>query len=227
MRCLKCRPANNQQIHIISRTLASPSPRGRGRHHTPCLVRDRRCASCSLIVPLCPSYPRFVTPPAVGCLWRLGNLRTLVSCDMPCIFHDERTLHPFSFLLRVQALKMLPVRGQGRPRERVSHGLSLSHFSIALVRCGSVFILSVHCTCSSESLAHACALSPTRLNAFACHPLRLATALSSIFKALVLDGSNTVSSKHFLGFLSRSGIQKYDPRIKSIIAYVFTFAFNS
>jgi glutaminase len=42
-------------------------------------------------------------------------------------------------------------------------------------------------------------------------------ALHGIFKALVLDESNTVSSKFFLEFLERSGIYQSDPRIAQSI----------
>lgn len=144
MRCLKCRPAT------INKSTSPRAPSHRCNHveeegithHVRCAIGAApRALSSSLSAPYTPasSHP----PPSVVC----DDWQTLVSCDMPCIFHDEKALHPFSFLLRVQALKMLPVRGQGRPRERVSHGLS--HSSIALVvgvqcnRCGCVFILSM------------------------------------------------------------------------------------
>lgn len=45
-------------------------------------------------------------------------------------------------------------------------------------------------------------------------------ATKNIFHVLDIDGTNTVSSKFFLGFLHRNGLLKEDPRLESVFAYL-------
>lgn len=115
--------------------------------------------------------------------------------------------------------------GAGEPRTCFFHSPNAFVVGVLFVGCGWVDASSLPVFCREpleKSGARGHSLTHLPAHAFARDALHRTTALSSIFKALVLDGSNTVSSKHFLGFLSRSGIQKHDPRIKSIVACVFT-----